>query len=394
MSIHICRGVSCVVGGSGYTFSKRGPSVENRLSWERLALVSRSRRNFFHRIPAEKPPNVLFPTTLWHGKIIGNGLAPQAFPAALYALLEPTISASSPYVLLSPEGIRLIAAHILFLKGVIPSRSNGPVNPWLPHEKYCFIRRMISRTSSAFFPWRNVVDLHPNLTLRDGGVRGNTILLTPRLLTYIFHIPNVDGMRYIRNSLSVKIIFLKIFIIVEIATPHSAGLAMTIFVDTHGQARRLPGTGKINVGRPTGLTFSLAMTIFADTHPLFHRGGAFYSGFPARHAWCQAWQAGTPARPSDAEHLQDAKYGAACPGLSGESRYQKAHSSPGKPGVLWAPRYKSKTGALPENRCKGSILVGSHGKKCLPNKDDMPATTNWLSARKSPRSLPDAGRRW
>jgi hypothetical protein len=51
-----------------------------------------------------------------------------------------------------------------------------------------------------------------------------------------------------------------------------------------------------------------------ELHPRFHRGGTFYSGFPARHAWCQAWQAGTPARPSDAEHLKDAKYGAACPG--------------------------------------------------------------------------------
>ena len=35
--------------------------------------------------------------------------------------------------------------------------------------------------------------------------------------------------------------------------------------------------------------------------------------------------------------FKDAKYGAACPGLSGESRFQKAHSSPGKSGVFWAP---------------------------------------------------------
>jgi hypothetical protein len=78
-----------------------------------------------------------------------------------------------------------------------------------------------------------------------------------------------------------------------------------------------------------------------EPHPRFHRGGTFYSAFPARHAWCQAWQAGTPARPSDAEHLQDAKYGAACPGLSGESRYQKAHLSPEKPGLFRAPGYTS-----------------------------------------------------
>jgi hypothetical protein len=55
-----------------------------------------------------------------------------------------------------------------------------------------------------------------------------------------------------------------------------------------------------------------------EPHPRFHRGDTFYSGFPARHAWCQAWQAGTPAR-------------------GAESRFQKAHSSPGKPCVFWAP---------------------------------------------------------
>jgi hypothetical protein len=37
--------------------------------------------------------------------------------------------------------------------------------------------------------------------------------------------------------------------------------------------------------------------------------------------------------------FKDAKYGAACSGLSGESRYQKAHSSQGKPGVFRAPGY-------------------------------------------------------
>jgi hypothetical protein len=65
-----------------------------------------------------------------------------------------------------------------------------------------------------------------------------------------------------------------------------------------------------------------------EPHPRFHRGGTFYSGFPARHAWCQAWQAGTPARPSDAEHLQDAKYGAACPGLSGEIQISTSYTNP------------------------------------------------------------------
>jgi hypothetical protein len=99
---------------------------------------------------------------------------------------------------------------------------------------------------------------------------------------------------------------------------------------------------KLRNGNLFGRYALLAMEYYVEPHPRFHRGGAFYSGFPARHAWCQAWQAGTQARPSDAEHLQDAKYGAACPGLSGESRYQKARLSPGKPGVFWAPGYTTK----------------------------------------------------
>lgn len=87
-------------------------------------------------------------TTLWHGTIMGRGFAAHALPTALDALGCPDMSATSPYVRVSPYGILSRASETSMAKPV-PVRSSGRSNDLLPPDRYSPICASASARTSV-----------------------------------------------------------------------------------------------------------------------------------------------------------------------------------------------------------------------------------------------------
>lgn len=98
-------------------------------------------------------------TTRWHGMMIGMTFSAHTVPTARYALGEPTASATSPYVLVSPYGMSCSASSTATLNSV-PPYDRGRSNPLRLPERYSFTwaaaseRTSVSRSSMAGRFWQ------------------------------------------------------------------------------------------------------------------------------------------------------------------------------------------------------------------------------------------------